>query len=147
MSAPRAALFAAPALIVLAGSYLIAQHAQSRGDGYENGAPVRGQETVVWVSEEDEERMHRIALKQEAATDLLEGRLTLDETVQRFIDVSAGTENPFDNDVVDPRERFLMQVIAHIRTIAYHWPGRYDSAVARIVAEAGVSADVPFRSQ
>jgi hypothetical protein len=142
MSVPRAALFAAPALIVFVGSYLIANHAERRSaSGLGEPISHHQQETIVCVSAEDEERLHRIALKQETAIDLLNGRLTLDEAVMRFVEISSsgGDEAALpqmDSIGLTERERFIHQVIAHARSHVNHGRGRYDAALARLEMEA-----------
>jgi hypothetical protein len=138
----RAALCAAPALLVFAGSFLIADRANRPSrNGSDRGPGGSTQETVVAVSPEDEERLHRLAIKQETAIDLLEGRLTLDQAVTRFMEVSCDSPEQMQfvqlhDSESSERERYLMQVLAHARSHANHARGRYAEVLNRIEEEA-----------
>jgi hypothetical protein len=115
-------------------------------DGARDNPGPSEQEVMLCVSPADEERLHRVALKQETAIDLLNGRLTFDEAVMQFIEISAGDEDPslrVHGSSLTDRERMIQQVIAHVRSHATHNRGRYDVELARIEAEA--NAAMPAR--
>jgi hypothetical protein len=138
-SALRAALCAAPTIIVLAGSAWIAQVADGKPE--RASASVPDQETVNWPSREDEDRIHRLAIKQEAAADLLNGLLTLEETIARFRDVIDSSPEclnnlrltvPGDTD----EERIVNQIVLFARVHAGTDPHRYAAARARLEQQA-----------
>jgi hypothetical protein len=135
----RAAVCAAPTMLALAGSAYLAHHARSR----EPGAPAPGEESrvMVAVSPADEDRMHRVALKHEAVMDLLDGRMTFDEAVERFRDVSAGSPEALANlreggfGTTD-EEALVQQLVSFARVQAAHDARRYGPALAQLEEEA-----------
>jgi len=138
-SALRAALCAAPTIIVLAGSAWIAQVADGKPERPSISMP--DQETVNWPSPEDEERIHRLAIKQEAVADLMNGVLTLEETIARFRDVIDSSPECLHNlrqtvpgDTDD--ERIVNQIVLFARVHATTNPRLYGSTMARLNQEA-----------
>src|SRR5687767_7815269 len=91
----RAALCAAPTILVLTGSFWLANRSRVEAQKTEGGPD--GGETVVWMTPGDDERMRRVALKHEAAIDLLAGRLAFDETVARFWDVTVSSSESLEH--------------------------------------------------
>ena len=137
---PRALLGVAPALFVVAGSFALARHHGPDGspDGTLSSDSVA--ETVSFLSPQDEERLHRVALKQETAEDLLEGRLTLAEAVDRFYTYSSAPESLANLRASlggrSDRERVMNQVLSFVRTRVSQEPDRYALARTRLEAEA-----------
>jgi hypothetical protein len=135
----RAALGAAPALIVVAGSAWIA-HVADRGSE-RPAAPGSYQETVIWPSPDDEARMHRLAVKQEAVADLMDGLLTLQEVVDRFQEVTESSPESLNNmrqsvEGETDRDRILNQVLLFARVYASNNPRQYQETRLRIEREA-----------
>ena len=134
----RAALCAAPTIIALSGSAWLAYHASGQRPAateFEDG------ETVVMMSPADEERMHRVALKHEAVMDLLDGRITFDDTLTRFWEVNAGSAESLANlrEVglgATDEERIIQQIVTFARVEAARYPGRYEVALAAVEHEA-----------
>jgi hypothetical protein len=135
----RAALGAAPALIVVAGSAWIAHladHNSERPPGSDTF-----EDTVLWPSPDDEARMRRLAVKQEAVEDLMNGLLTLEEVVDRFQDVTESSPESLNNmrrsvDGGTDRDRVLNQVLLFARIYASNNPRRYEEIRRRIEREA-----------
>ena len=78
---------------------------------------------MILPSADDEDRIHRVALKHEAVMDLLDGRLTLDEVVARFCVVTADSPEALANlrecgDGTTDEQRFIHQVVAFARVQA-----------------------------
>ncbi|HJZ89231.1 MAG TPA: hypothetical protein VKE40_00060 [Gemmataceae bacterium] len=135
----RAALGAAPALIVVAGSAWVA-HIADRTSDRPPGSDTY-EETVLWPSPDDEARMHRLAVKQEAVSDLMDGLLTLEEVVERFEDVTESSAESVNNmrrtvEGGTDRDRILNQVVLFARVYASNNPRRYQEARRRIEQEA-----------
>lgn len=141
MPSPRALLGAAPAVIVVAGSY-----AMSRACLHDNAAREAAEqnmcvcEVIARPTAGDEERLHRVALKQEAIEDLLNGEITLAETVERFEMLSETPEAKANLRVagrVDPRRSpAVNQVLAFARIRAAQEPRRFRAVLNWIEAEA-----------
>src|SRR5687767_13058672 len=91
----RAALCAAPTILVLTGSLWLAN--RSRLEAQKSDVGIDSDATVISVSPADEERMHRVAIKHEAVVDLLDGRMTFDEAMARFWDVAASSPEALSN--------------------------------------------------
>jgi hypothetical protein len=145
----RAALCAAPTILVLAGSAWLAEH--SRGERARRAAEecARG-EVVIPTSAVDEDRMHRVALKHEAVLDLLDGRMTFDQVAARFWDVTAGSAEGMTNLRESPEgstdeQRIVHQIVAFARVQAARNPRRYGAALARLESEAEFRAG-PLRA-
>ena len=122
---PRALLGAAPALLVVAGSFLLSRACQRDAERPASEAGSFRAETVLLPSPKDEERLHRVALKQEAVDDLLDGRITLEEAASRFETVSDLT-----------LDLAVHQVLVFARVGANHNRDRYGEALARLEAES-----------
>lgn len=140
MPSPRALLGVAPALVVVAGSYVMSRaclHESARPTNDGDLASVQG-EIVALPTTEDRDRLHRVALKQEAVEELLDGQLTLADAVERFEMVSTSAEaranlrtaGRADPDV-DPA---ITEVLAFARVRAAKDP-RYAATLARLEAE------------
>jgi hypothetical protein len=140
MPSPRALLGVAPALIVVAGSLALARHHERESPSDEALARQPLSERVSFPTADDEARLHRVALKQETADDLLDGRLTLAEAVERFETYSSAPEALANlrgslGGRTD-RERSVNQVLAFVRVRAAQEPARYRPALERIEADA-----------
>ena len=140
LPSPRALLGVAPALVVVAGSFVLARHHNREAALAETAESQNCVETVCFVSPRDEDRLHRVALKLETAEDLMDGRLSLDEAVERFETVSAAPESLANLRAAlrgrSDRERAVNQVLAFARTRASQEPARFATALARVEADA-----------
>src|SRR5262245_53562792 len=95
-----------------------------------------GIETIHPVSAEDEDRMQRVAIKEETALDMLDGRLTVEEAAAQFLEVASSDPasleylrlSPGDTD----EERALFQLVSFARIQAGRQPQRYGAAFARL---------------
>ena len=136
----RAALCAAPGIIVLAGSAWLADRA--REEHVQAAAGREDREVIVATSAADDDRMHRVALKYEAVIDLLDGRLTLDQVLTRFWDVTAGCPEALANlrhgrtATTTDEECLVQQVLAFARVHAARHPKRYGPVFARLESAA-----------
>jgi hypothetical protein len=139
---PRAVIGAAPALFLLvAGALLIQKYRPDQKPSA--GEPV----TAIRPTVDDEETQHLTALKQETILDLLDGRLTLVEAVERFHECSATSSRSLDflRDRfagASEEEKVINQVMAFARNYALRNPGRYSHTFARLEAEAYALAGV-----
>jgi hypothetical protein len=140
---PRALLGAAPAVIVLAGSFLLSRTCLSEADRAEGPSAAsvgsRG-ETVQPATAADEDRLHRVAIKDETVDDLLCGRLTFEEAIARFELLAASAEA---GDAPSARvggntatQRAVYQVLSFARVRANHRDEQYAGPLARVEAEA-----------
>ena len=140
MPSPRALLGVAPALIVVAGSFALSRHHDREAAPDEQFAQKRLTETVSFPSADDQARLHRVALKQESAEDLLDGRLTLAEAVERFETYSSAPESLANLRESmagqSDRERAVNQVLSFVRVRAAQEPARFAAALARVEDEA-----------
>ena len=140
LSTWRAALCAAPTILVLAGSAWMASHAcQARDRATAAAEP--DCEIIIANSPADEDRMHRVALKHEVVLDLLDGRLTFEEAVARFRDVTGGSAEALANlresgAGTTDEQRVVEQVLAFARVQASRKPSRYGPAMVRLELEA-----------
>jgi hypothetical protein len=150
MLSPRALFGVAPALIVFVGSFVLSR--QSVRDSVletADGAvePSRS-ETIVWPTAEDEDRLHRVALKQETVDDLLEGRLTLTEAIERFESLTTSDEAISNLRVSGggetDAERTRNQLMAYARVRVAMEPKRFEAALARLEASTK-SSITPLR--
>jgi hypothetical protein len=141
MPSPRALLGVAPALVVVAGSFVLSRAClrESKSPGAADPTSERS-EIIARPSAEDEERLHRVALKQEAVEDLLNGELTLAETAERFEMLSTSAEaqaNLRTSGRVDPDvDPAMSQVLAFARIRAAQDLPRFGTVLARLEAEA-----------
>ena len=132
---PRVALCATFTIASLAGAVLVAKSA----------AAPRPQPPVIentfWPDAETEERVHRVALRQETIDDLMNGQVTLEAAVERFWDLSTGSEGalislrntiPGETD----EQRVVNQVLTFAKVHASKEPGRFDTRLAQLRAEA-----------
>jgi hypothetical protein len=133
----------APALIVVAGSFLLSREYAAEADRARarDEKAGRGQgELVLRPSAEDEERLHRVALKEETVADLLAGRLTLADAVDRFEMLSRsareGEQPAVSGPAVTDTGRAVHQILSFARVCAAHQPERFGGAVARLESEA-----------
>jgi hypothetical protein len=141
MPSPRALLGVAPALVVVAGSFVLSRACLRESSRPGAADPISERsEIVARPSAEDEDRLHRVALKQEAVEDLLNGELTLAETVERFEMLSTSAEaqaNLRSSGLVDPDvEPVVSQVLAFARIRAAQDRPRFGAALARLEAQA-----------
>ena len=132
---PRAALCAAFTFASLAGAGLVARTA---------AAPRPQEPTVVstfWPDAETEERVHKVAFRQETIADLMDGQLTLEAAVERFWDLSTGSEKslvslrntiPGETD----EQRVIAQVVLFAKVHASKAPSRYESRMDQLETEA-----------
>lgn len=134
---PRALLGVAPALVVVAGSFVLSRAClhEANNPGAAQAIHVRS-EIVERPSAEDEERLHRVALKQEAVEDLLNGELTLAETVERFELLSTSAEAQANLRSAGHGEPAVNQVLAFARVRAAQDVPRFGATLARLEAEA-----------
>ena len=138
MPPPRALVGVAPALVVVAGSFLLGRVCLKQRDELRDKdvdvVAVRG-ETMLWPTKDDEDRLHRVALKQETAEDLLIGRLTLAEAIERYETLAAGADGPQGPGDTDA-ERAINQVLSFARIRAAQAPQRYAARKAELESEA-----------
>jgi hypothetical protein len=104
------------------------------GDRQDTASPEM--ETMLWLSPGDEERMHRVALKQETVLDMLDGRLTVAEAADRFLEVSSSHPESLEHLRLSPgendEEKALSQLVTFARVQASRRPQRYEAALARV---------------
>ena len=141
---PRAGLCAAPALIVFLGTCLtvnLVEREPAAGPAPERVASGELLPPLSALSAEEEDRVHRIALKQEIAVDLLDGRITLADAVARFGELAASDPEALEHlrqagagETDD--QRAVYQVLAFARGQAARHRGRYAGTLARLEAEA-----------
>jgi hypothetical protein len=139
----RAAICAAPTVLVLAGSAWLAQRSNTELESAREADPTGGV-TVVWPSAEDNERLHRVAVKQETVVDLLDGRLSFDAAAERFWELTSSSPEALaqlrDKKLGDSdEERVRNQLLVFARVQAARDRGRYAAALARVEDEARTS--------
>jgi hypothetical protein len=138
---PRALIGVAPALVVLVGSFALSRQYMREVKRAESEVVVRyGGEVLVPLSAEDQERLHRVALKLETVDDLMDRRITLAEAVEWFEALDA-TPEALSNIRASlsgntDAERTLNQVLSFARVRASQQPKRYNAGLARLEAEA-----------
>ena len=125
---PRALFFSVPALIVLVGGYYVAPKVSPIEEDVQPGSSYSA--LIDWPSEKDEDLMRRVAIKQETTLDLLDGRLTLREAVDRFRLLSTPTASGSFESLDD--SRFVAQVISFARSHAARDPGRFHATLLQI---------------
>jgi len=139
-SALRALITCAIPILFLAGSLLISHRGQEVVAKSAHQESSSGVETVKPLTLEDEERMNRVALKEETALDLLDGRLTLEEAAAQFLEIASSDPESLDNMRMAPgdttEEKSLSQLISYARVQAGRKPDRYADALARIERSA-----------
>ena len=139
MPSPRALLGVAPAVVVVVGSFALARH-HDRPDNTDAEFAHNYGEMIEFPSVQDEDRLHRVALKQETVEDLLDGRLALAQAIDRFeawMSVRESGENV--RTLVSgrsDRERAINQMMSFVRIRASQEPARFNVVLARIEAEA-----------
>jgi hypothetical protein len=144
---PRAVIGAAPALFLLvAGALLIQKYRPDQKSTAEDT------ESAVRPTADDEETLHRTALKQETAIDLLDGRLTMAEAVERFHECSATSSRSLDSlrdqyVGANENEKIVHQVLSFARIHALRNPDRYGHTFARLEAEARALSSVAPTAQ
>lgn len=145
----RACLGTAPALVVVAGSFLLSRvyFNEVERDRQRRLSPDNlAGETIVGVSAENADRMHRVALKEETVTDLLEGRLSLAAAVQRFEQMARLDEN---GDIAGARfggsgtRQILYQIQSFARSQAACFPERLGPQFAQLREEIASYTDEP----
>jgi hypothetical protein len=134
-SALRTLLTVALPVLLLVGSLLISQYGQAGAiKGVEDAKP--DVQTMYAVSAEDEDRMQRVAIKEETALDMLDGRLTVEEAAAQFLKVAASDPESLEYLRLAPgdtdEERALFQLISFARVQAGRKPQRYSAALARV---------------
>jgi hypothetical protein len=139
---PRALLGAAPALIVLSGSFLLSRECLSeanRPERQDRSVVGSRPETVLAATAEDEDRLHRVAIKDETVDDLFCDRLTLEDAVARFEMLTAAAEaggGSSGGPSGTPTERAVYQVLCFARVQARHKPERFAAPLARLESDA-----------
>jgi hypothetical protein len=136
LSALRALVAATPVVLVLGGIFFMSRDPEPGAphdptECLEDGCP-----TVLTLTAEDEERMHRLALKTETAIDLLDGRMTVADAAARFLELSASDPESLDNmrkasEGSTDEEKALDQLLAFARIQAIRQPERYAAAFAQ----------------
>jgi hypothetical protein len=142
---PRALIGVAPALVVLVGSFALSRQYVRDVKRAEADVVVRyGGDVVVGQTAEDQERLHRVALKLEAVDDLMDRRITLTEAVERFEALDAAPEALSNMRASlagnTDTERALNQVLSFARVRASQNPKHFNAALARLEAEARSTA-------
>jgi hypothetical protein len=135
-SALRTLLTAALPVVLLVGSLLISHYGQDRALNDAEDAKTPDIETMYAVSPEDEDRMQRVALKEETALDMLDGRLTVEEAATQFLEVASSDPASLENMRLSPgdtdEEKALSQLVSYARVQAGRQPQRYRAAFARV---------------
>ena len=149
LPSPRALLGVAPALLVVAGSFALSQHHGRDPAVAQTAAQLNHGETIEYPTARDEDRMHRVALKQETVEDLMDGRLTLAEAVERFETWSSAPDSLANLRASlrgrSDRERAANQVLSFVRVRASQEPARFQAALARVEADVtAFIADAPL---
>jgi len=144
-SALRTLLTVALPVLLLAGSLLISRYGQA-GSMKRVDDDTPSVVTMQAVSAEDEDRMQRVAIKEETALDMLDGRLTVEEAAAQFLEVASSDPEALENMRLSPgdtdEERALFQLISFARVQAGRQPKRYGAALAR-VEQAAKSLEKP----
>jgi hypothetical protein len=109
---PRALIGVAPAVVVLVGSFWMSRNS-ARPEPREDGSGSHS-EVMTRLTPEDEDRLHRVALKEETIDDLIDRRVSLAEAVDRF-EMLAGPVAFLTNPGETPRERAVWQIMSYIR--------------------------------
>jgi hypothetical protein len=134
-SALRTLLTVALPVLLLVGSLLLSQYGQA-GDIKEVEDATPAIQTMCPVSAEDEDRMQRVALKEETALDMLDGRLTVEEAAAQFLKVASSDPESLEYMRLAPgdtdEERALFQLISFARVQAGRKLERYGAALARV---------------
>jgi uncharacterized protein YlaI len=133
---PRVLIGAAPALVVVAGSFLLSRvyvHDQERTA---KSAAITN-EPVSQPTAADEECQHRLAIKLECTDDLLSGRITFEEAVARFESLIGVQEEEFDpTSSGSKHQRAIAQALSFARNQARYEAERFQAMLSRIEAEA-----------
>lgn len=135
---PRGLLVAAPALLVLAGSFLMARMSANAVNRTQEKSH-DSHELVSLPTEEDEECLHRVGIKLETVDDLLAERITFEEAVLRFASLAGSRDEfqPATSTLTDSSlQRNVEQVLSFARTQARYEPGHYNLILTRIEKEA-----------
>jgi hypothetical protein len=131
---PRALIGVAPALVVVAGSFLLSRACLRQADRERDAdvAAVHASgELMVAPSPQDEDRLHRVAVKQETVEDLLNGQMTFAEALDRFEVLTA----PAGSGEADSG-RAVNQLLAYLRIRAGREPERFAGRLAELESEA-----------
>lgn len=126
----RTLFFSVPALIVLIGGYFVSPEGRTLDETLEPGSS--SMLSNEWPSNKDEDLVRCVAIKHETILDLLEGRLTFEEAIDRFRLNS--TTNPAGANEADAR--FIQQVISFARVHAARDPRRHQTACSEIESAA-----------
>lgn|GEM_PF-4200172 len=136
LNALRALVAATPVVLVLGGILFMSRNP-------EVGAPADPTEctkddcpNVLRLTAEDEERMHRLALKTETTIDMLDGRLAVAEAAARFLELCSSDPESLENmrhaSAADTdEEKALDQLLSFARIQAIRQPERYAAAFAQ----------------
>jgi len=125
----RALFFGVPALIVLFGGYYMAPKTSTSDDALQPGSSFMA--AIEWPSEDDADLVRRVAIKQETTLDLLDGRLTLEDAIDRFRLISPASSNESEKENVS---RYAQQVVSFTRAHAVRDPERYQAAYTKLEA-------------
>ena len=125
---PRALFFSVPALILLVGSYLVSpKDLKTEAEAQPSSSLAA---SIEWPTERNEALIRRVALKQETTLDLLDGRITFHESVDRFRLLSTSANS--NSEGAGDDARFAAQVVSFSRAETSRNPGRFKAALADI---------------
>jgi hypothetical protein len=136
---PRALIGVAPALVVVAGSFVLSRACLHRSDPERDADAAflhASGETVLAPSPEDEDRLHRVAVKQETVEDLLNGQMTFADALNRFETLTASAEDPAQAPGETEPERAINQLLSFLRVRANRDHDRYGPRLAELESEA-----------
>ena len=130
----RAVLAWSPAVIVLLGILLLSRNGETSKAEDDRNSSV--DEPIIGLSTADQDRVHRIALKQETAIDMLDGRFTVEEATQRFLEISASDPECLDHLRRSARgatddDKAFNQLMMFARIQARSDPQRFRAALDR----------------
>jgi hypothetical protein len=130
---PRALLGVAPAAIVLVGSFWMSR-SSARNELPDDGGGARS-ELMTGLSLDDQDRLHRVALKEETIDDLVERRVSLAEAVDRF-ELLAGPVSFLSVPGETRTERAVRQIISYVQKKFAKNPDEIAARLAEIESEA-----------
>jgi len=136
LSALRALVAATPVVLVLGGIFVMSREPEQGTLDDSTECTEAMCPSVLRLNGQDEERLHRLALKTETAADMLDGRLSVAEAAARFLELSASDPESLENmreasAGTTDEDKALDQLLKFARVQARREPARYAAAFAQ----------------
>jgi hypothetical protein len=131
----RALAGVTPALVVVGGSFWLGRMCLQESARMETVVSKVESETMLRPTPEDEDRLHRVALKQETAEDLLDGRLTFAQAIDRYVTLLNSSDDPQGPGETET-DRAANQLLSFARVRATRDPQRFAERMAQLQSDA-----------